>query len=194
MTKLLILSDLHNDIQPMRAEVDGRRIDVDADVVVLAGDIHEGVQAPIWARQTFPDKEIILVAGNHEFYGRSWNKNLRELRQKSTELGIHFLEEDAVELFGIRFLGCTLWTDFALYGTDQAQDFMAKAYDRMSDYKRIKLDRLPGENWEWKELRRPQLIPLLAQRRHEAWCAMAGSRACCKQPGKDGGCDAPRAA
>ncbi|QBK04572.1 hypothetical protein DW355_07030 [Hylemonella gracilis] len=168
MTKLLILSDLHNDIQPMCAEVDGRRIDADADVVVLAGDIHEGVQAPIWARQAFPDKEIILVAGNHEFYGRSWNKNLHELRQKSAELGIHFLEDDAVELFGIRFLGCTMWTDFALYGADQAQDFMAKAHERMSDYKRIKLDRLPGENQEWKEQRRPQMIPLLAQRRHEA--------------------------
>lgn len=49
--KLLIMSDLHNDISSMPTEIDGRRIDAEADVVVLAGDVHEGVQAPMWARQ-----------------------------------------------------------------------------------------------------------------------------------------------
>lgn len=37
--KLLILSDLHLDMAPMAVEQDGRRIDHEADVVVLAGDI-----------------------------------------------------------------------------------------------------------------------------------------------------------
>lgn len=164
--KLLVLSDLHNEIRPMNGEVDGRRIDRDVDVVVLAGDIHEGVQAPKWARQTFPDNEIILVAGNHEFYGQYWNRNLSKLREKSAELGIHFLENDAVELFGFRFLGCSLWTDFTLHGDDHLQERMRHALERMTDYRRIKLDRIAGENRDFREFRSVTLVPELTRRRH----------------------------
>lgn len=164
--KLLVLSDLHNEIRPMGCEVDGCRIDRDVDVVVLAGDIHEGVQAPKWARQSFPDKEIILVAGNHEFYSQYWNRNLRKLREKSAKLGIHFLENDAVELFGFRFLGCSLWTDFALHGDDQLQERMRHARERMTDYRRIKLDRIAGENSDFREFRSVTLVPELTRRRH----------------------------
>lgn len=164
--KLLILSDLHNEVRPMSPEVGGRRIDSDADVVVLAGDIHEGVQAPMWARETFPDKEIVLVAGNHEFYGRFWNRNLRKIREKSVQLGIHFLENEAVELFGVRFLGCTLWTDYCLYGDERRRESMSAAQVFMTDFRQIKLDRKPGENPEWKEFRVVKLIPQLTLRRH----------------------------
>lgn len=164
--KLLILSDLHNELRSMSPEIDGGRIDSDADVVVLAGDIHEGVQAPMWARAAFPDKEIVMVAGNHEFYGRYWNRNLRKIREKSEQLGIHFLENEAVELFGIRFLGCTLWTDYSLYGEELRRVAMREAHQRMSDFLHIKLDRKPGENPEWKEFRVPKLIPQLTLRRH----------------------------
>jgi hypothetical protein len=40
-------------------------------VIVLAGDIfskHLGLE---WARKAFPDKPIIYVMGNHEYYGGS---------------------------------------------------------------------------------------------------------------------------
>jgi len=164
--KLLVLSDLHNEASVMSPFVDGRRIDTDADVVVLAGDIHEGVQAPIWARQAFPDKEIILVAGNHEFYGRYWKRNLRKIRQKSAQLGIHFLENDAVEIGGIRFLGCTLWTDYCLYGEERRPESMNAAHTLMTDFRLIKLDRKADENQDWREFRVVKLIPQLTLRRH----------------------------
>lgn len=170
--KLLILSDLHNEVRPMSPEIDGRRIDTEADVVVLAGDIHEGVQAPMWARAAFPDKEIVLVAGNHEFYGRYWNRNLRKIREKSDQLGIHFLENDAVELFGVRFLGCTLWTDYCLYGEERRRETMREAQSRMADFRHIKLDRLSGENRDSQEFRAVKLVPQLTLRRHvqsEQW-------------------------
>lgn len=164
--KLLVLSDLHNEACLMHPVVDGRRIDADVDVVVLSGDIHEGVQAPMWARQAFPDKEIVLVAGNHEFYGRYWNRNLRKIREKSAELGIHFLENEAVEIGGIRFLGCTLWTDYCLYGKGRRRESMREAMTLMTDFRLIKLDRKPGENQDWREFRVVKLIPELTLRRH----------------------------
>lgn len=166
MVKLLILSDLHNEARSSSPMLKVERIETEADVVVLAGDIHEGVQAPMWARQAFPDKEIVLVAGNHEFYGRYWNRNLRKIREKSAELGIHFLENEAVELFGIRFLGCTLWTDYCLYGKERRRESMNAAHTLMTDFRLIKLDRKPGENQDWREFRVVKLVPQLTLRRH----------------------------
>ena len=166
--RLLILSDLHNDITPMDLVVDGRRIDEQADVIVLAGDIEEGMRSPEWAREAFPDKEIVLVAGNHEFYGRFWNRNLTRIRQKSRELGIHFLENDSVELDGVRFLGCTLWTDFNIRGPSLRQKSVNEALERMTDYRVIKHDRRSGEDHEWKQFGTSSLHPESTVKRHLA--------------------------
>lgn len=165
--RLLIMSDLHNDIASMPVEVDGRRIDADADVIVLAGDIHEGVHSPMWARENFPDKPIILVAGNHEFYGKFWKRNVRKIREKSQDLGIHFLENDSVTIDGVRFLGCTLWTDFMLDGEEKRAISMIEAERRMNDYRRILLDRTPGTNADFRQFKGKHLVPVLTRLRHQ---------------------------
>lgn len=60
--KLHILSDLH-------LENEGFTIpETNADVIVLAGDIHEGTRAIPWIKEQ-TDKPVIYVAGNHEYYG-----------------------------------------------------------------------------------------------------------------------------
>lgn len=66
--KILVLSDLHLEFGKLAPVHKDRRIDEGVDVVVLAGDIAEGVQGILWARETFVTKEIVYVAGNHEFY------------------------------------------------------------------------------------------------------------------------------
>jgi len=112
--RLRVLSDLHHEHFP-----NGRRElpPAAADVVVLAGDIHEHLQGLHWAREEFPDSEIIYVAGNHEFYHSDLPDLTQAMRNLARALDIHFLEKDAVVLGGVRFLGATLWTDFQLYGT-----------------------------------------------------------------------------
>lgn len=166
MARLLILSDLHNEALNMDHVFDGRRIDVGADVVVLAGDIHEGVEAPIWARRAFPDKEVVLVAGNHELYNHYWHQDLQKIRDVSAELGIHFLENDSVELFGVRFLGCTLWTDYCLYGEEQREKSMSEALRLMTDFRLIKVDPRAEELQEWSEGQDGRLRPQFTLRRH----------------------------
>ena len=42
---------------------------VDADAVILAGDIHRTTQGLRWARERWPDLPMVYVPGNHEFYG-----------------------------------------------------------------------------------------------------------------------------
>ena len=109
---LHILSDLHNEFShyiPSSASYE-------ADVIVLAGDIWKQDLGIYWARATWPTKEIVYVAGNHEFYGRNRNEVLSMLRIAAKKTGVYFLDDDEVIINGVRFLGATLWTDFELLG------------------------------------------------------------------------------
>ena len=87
----------------------------DARVVVLAGDIGVGNghldALTRWCSDN-SDQDFILIAGNHEHYHRDITEQLLEYRRWSEEIpNLHFLENDTVEIDGIRFIGCTLWTD-----------------------------------------------------------------------------------
>lgn len=116
--KLAVLSDLHLEISSWEPPARTLR---DADVIVLAGDIGMTTHGLHWARQAFPKKRIVYVAGNHEHYGAEVHGLIKELRSAAAELYIDFLEKDEVIIDGLRFLGSTLWTDFKLYGSGAAQ-------------------------------------------------------------------------
>lgn len=111
--RLLILSDLHTDI--------GGPYDVpagtDYDLVVLTGDITApGVAAVRWvaAPETFSNRPVIFVPGNHEYYGTELSSQLLAMRKAAEGTRVHVLHRDAIVLGGVRFLGATLWTDFSL--------------------------------------------------------------------------------
>lgn len=135
-SRIRVLSDLHLEFQSWTPP------QVSADVVVLAGDIHLGVEGIRWGRACFPDTEIIYVPGNHEYYGSVMQPLLARMRREANQAGVHLLDADAVEIDGVRFLGATLWTDFALYGA-QPKDIarsMALAQTMMSDYHVIRMN------------------------------------------------------
>src|SRR6185369_1404446 len=69
------------------------------------GDINKGELGIHWAASTFPGKQVIYVAGNHEFYGGHWDSTLTTMRAEAKQSGIHFLENDSIEIDGVRFLG-----------------------------------------------------------------------------------------
>jgi len=116
--KIWIVSDLHTEFSPLRLEMPATR----PDVIVVAGDISTPLSRSIaWLgnlrRQT--SLPIVAVAGNHEYYGTTLPAELHLGRQLAREAKVHLLEEDATIINGIRFLGCTLWTDYDLYGDPQ---------------------------------------------------------------------------
>ncbi|PXC09404.1 metallo-dependent phosphatase, partial [Pseudomonas aeruginosa] len=128
--KIRLLSDLHHE------HFDGRRQlpEVEADVVVLAGDIHSHLEGLHWARETFADSEIVYVAGNHEFYSSEMTDLTQAMRNIARALEIHFLENDEVRIGPARFLGATLWTDFQLYGADGYAPAHELALQSMPDF------------------------------------------------------------
>ena len=162
--KLLVYSDLNLDLAPFRPQLDPDFLQT-VDVVVLAGDTTEGTGGLRWARETFPDKPIIYVDGNHEFYSQHWDRHIDVMRKLASDYHVHYLENDAVVIDGVRFLGCTLWTDYALHGADAKLMAMNTARHRMSDYPRIKITRPPEMYWHERKHR---LVPAMAGRRHDA--------------------------
>lgn len=160
--KLLVLSDLHLTHHSFAAVQNGARVDEHADAVVLAGDIDDGLGGFRWARETFPNKPIVMVAGNHEFYGQHWTHHLDDMREASLKYDIEFLEADGIDLGGVRFLGATLWTDFDLFGAEKRTDALRLAKSSMQDYHFIKISRTPEFYWVHSK----QLIPALVTRRH----------------------------
>jgi predicted phosphodiesterase len=135
--KLHILSDLHLEFSNLLAH------QTTADVVILAGDIGTGTIGIEWARKTFPRKKIVYVAGNHEFYGQDRLETITKLRVAAQESGAFFLDNDEVLIDGVRFLGCTLWTDFALFGKDSKSTAMREGNQCLNDFRLIREGKSP---------------------------------------------------
>ena len=129
--KIQVLSDIHNEYSPFEP------VDAGADVVVLAGDVDNGVEGLRWARQAFPRSEIIYVLGNHEFYGWHWHRLLAESAEAARRLGIHLLEDSVATIGEVRFLGSSFWVDFALLGEADRPLAMRIAGETQSDYTEI---------------------------------------------------------
>ena len=131
--KIYIASDLHLEFSQFLAPACSQQVDV----IVLPGDIWKGSQGIAWARATWPTLPIIYVAGNHEFYGRNRLSVLAELRITARECGVHFLDNEDVVIGDTRFLGCTLWTDFKLFGDQKKLECMALGANHLNDFRVI---------------------------------------------------------
>jgi len=129
--RIQVLSDLHNEFSVMDP------VDAGADVVVLAGDIDLGERGFLWARDAYPARPVVYVAGNHEYYRHAMPGLTRRLLAMKYTGSVNFLERSAVSIMGVRFLGCTLWSDFGISG-DIASG-MELARTRMNDYSKIRL-------------------------------------------------------
>ncbi|MFU2325704.1 metallophosphoesterase [Pseudomonas sp. NFX98] len=105
--RIALLSDIHLSVNAIPFP------EVDADIVVLAGDISRPAAAIDWAKAC--PAPIVYVAGNHEFYGSDLISTYEQLHRLSQGTQIHVLERSEYVHDGVRFLGCTLWSDYRLY-------------------------------------------------------------------------------
>ncbi|MHC2364189.1 metallophosphoesterase [Rhizobium leguminosarum] len=154
--RIWIASDLHLEFYGAKVTFEPP----DADVFVCAGDVlDKGIVPSLeWLAETVaPTMPAVLVAGNHEFYSASMVEGLRAAKEAALRYpNVHFLENDAVVIDGLRFLGTTLWTDFRLFSDDTAPA-MDAAKQGMNDYKRIKFSKTPYQAFK----------PMHAYRKHQ---------------------------
>jgi predicted phosphodiesterase len=156
--RLLVLSDLH--LELWREHVP--RIDPAQsrpDIVVLAGDVHKEGRAVEWAAATFPGLPVLYVHGNHEPYSSTIQRAHRETREACKQhSNVHFLQCDEYIYGDVRFLGCTLWTDFQLFEGKRFSS-MIEAQHSMNDYRLIR------DEADYRKLRPTDTAALHAKQR-----------------------------
>lgn len=135
--KIHLLSDLHIEICGFYSIED-----TEADIIVLAGDIHTGKSGVEWAIEEAERLKtpIIYVAGNHEYYKREYHQTLNEMRIAAARSeSVHFLEKDEFVIGDVRFLGTTLWTDYQV--SDESQDLcMLMCGNLINDHRLIQFN------------------------------------------------------
>jgi len=129
--KIQVLSDLHIEFENFKVNTSN------SDIVVLAGDIHVGNKGVLWALENITDKPVIYVLGNHEFYGTAYPRLVDSLKKLTHDTNVKILENDIFTFNGVNFLGCTLWTNFELYGDARLAGYECQQI--MSDYRKIRL-------------------------------------------------------
>jgi Icc-related predicted phosphoesterase len=154
--RIQILSDLHVDVATLKPI----RVPADVDVVIVAGDTCEGVlKAFEHLRRIVPsDIPIVMVLGNHEPYRRFVMDELALARTHAPSFGICLVENDSAVIKGVRFVGCTLWTDYACFGERNVPAIMNACAKGMNDHRLIGWRKRP-----WLRFR-PQEAALLHHR------------------------------
>lgn len=141
--KLWILSDLHLEVASLERPLD---VPAGAEVCVVSGDVTNSVAKGVrWLAENIP-MPVVYVAGNHEFYRNSVVEGLRDGKEEAKlHPGVHFLDDDVVNIGGVRFVGATLWTDFELMGMRPLA--MQHAHGAMNDYRAISWRKEPWERF-----------------------------------------------
>jgi predicted phosphodiesterase len=129
--RLQVLSDLHLEQAAFAMP------SVDADVIVLGGDTATGTGGVDWARGWARGRPVLYLAGNHEFYGHALPGLIDELRQAADGSAVQVLENDELLVDGVRFLGCTLWSDFDFDGPEHRELSMRLCERVVNDYTHI---------------------------------------------------------
>src|SRR5574337_1670460 len=106
-------------------------------LLILAGDIDTGINSRGFIEKAAKNfKYIVMVAGNHEYYGNDFNTVNEEFKRKDGfwPNNFYFLNKECVILDGIRIFGGTMWTSFN-NGNPMS---MYDATRTMNDYVKIK--------------------------------------------------------
>lgn len=156
-------SDVHNEFRPNPFQLPELEHDHET-TLILAGDLDTNGRVLRKGGRWFPEgtekfvavkewsrrfKYVIIVLGNHDYYGGCITDLPRKFKLDLKKLGydnVFLLQNDVVVLDGVKFIGATLWTDYnnrnmttmaQLEGTipdDTGQ------YTFMTDFKKIKFN------------------------------------------------------
>lgn len=142
--KIRLMSDLHLEFGRM---VWPEMADDKDQILVLAGDtdlgskVHLALEA--WAPKV---RAIIVIMGNHEYYGSNFPLLIPRLRNKIKHLdNVYLLDKESVVIDDVAFIGTTLWTN--MNNNDTLTMYYAE--QMMTDYSKIRTGP-PEEPWRRK--------------------------------------------
>jgi 3',5'-cyclic AMP phosphodiesterase CpdA len=128
--RIRIYSDVHLERAPFSPPAN------DADLVVLAGDIANGAAGIEWAKATF-SSPVLYLAGNHEYYEGEF-ESVQSAMRAAAGGPVELLDCTRVVVGNVRFLGCTLWTDYSLAPESERASVIEDARKLNPDYQKIR--------------------------------------------------------
>lgn len=140
--KIHLMSDLHTESHPdILFAGAGQREDV---LCLVAGDWANGrtLLNAGFNKVTNPNNvPIVAVHGNHDWYGLNRHHHGKPLRIAAEQSGVTILDRDIYEWGEWTILGCTLWTNFSLYGAAMSEHYASNARAGINDFYRIQVGR-----------------------------------------------------
>jgi len=124
--RILAVSDLHLEFhRDGGASFISEMSDVEADALVMAGDVTSITMLPVILRalsSEFP--HVIYVYGNHEFYGSDRKTVVRIVREVELSTpNLHVLDCDVMTIGGVKFVGTPLWFSRSVAPKHALNDF-----------------------------------------------------------------------
>ena len=129
--RIHLLSDLHLEVSSYQPVI------TDADVVILAGDVHTKARGVRWALDNFSGA-VLYVPGNHEFYSGHLTYTLVTMRSSARDGLVQVMNMHESVIGCVRFLGCTMWTDYAATGNAHLAGLHARTC--MNDFRYIRTE------------------------------------------------------
>jgi Icc-related predicted phosphoesterase len=133
-----IFSDLHLENCPFFVEYGGEEL------LIIAGDVCPDENKTLELIKNYLKNEnasVLFVLGNHDFYGKTIESTY-EFWNSVDLSNFYFLQDESIVLNGIRFYGCTMWTDMNKYNTQT----MEKSRELLRDYKEI-VNFIPSDSY-----------------------------------------------
>lgn len=152
--RILVWSDLHVDVASERAPFIIPDRLPPRDVHIIAGDVREGpVDAIRWiVAGNLNEVPVIYVTGNHEWYRHKRDTDFEKaVAEAARHKNIHLLQDSHVDIDGVRFVGATLWTDYALYGEPYRWQCYTAAQSGMNDHRLIRVAKGGYRKWTTKD-------------------------------------------
>ena len=134
----------------------------DHDILILAGDISEYVGSPANLTEVLEhyrsrtDRPILYLPGNHEFYRHDYHQTLGRIRRDTDQFNIELLNCRCIRYGDIAFHGCTLWSDFTLFGAKQADLYGLYAEQSVSDFYVISFENRAFRHTDCADLHRQE--------------------------------------
>jgi Icc-related predicted phosphoesterase len=138
---IFAISDIHTEFYESAQEVFDIIPWQPATHLVLSGDIgvvsrKKDIYTDFLIRCKSKYKNVMVIPGNHEYYGCNYDRNgVEEFMMNLCEkIGVHYIHKRNVVIDGIRFIGHTMWSMIEKYACPLVNDFSQQVFRSRDEY------------------------------------------------------------